>query len=60
IRTHGTVTRTTADLQRAVKFVSCSLSLVPYLLSAAKVRLWHKADVLNSLTNVRFWEQSGH
>jgi hypothetical protein len=24
------------------------------------VRLWHKADMLNSLTNVRFWGQSGH
>ena len=25
-----------------------------------QLRLWHKADVLNALTNVRFWEQSGH
>jgi hypothetical protein len=24
------------------------------------VRFWHKADMLNSLTNVRFWGQSGH
>jgi hypothetical protein len=24
------------------------------------VRLWHKADILNALTNVRFWEQTGH
>jgi hypothetical protein len=24
------------------------------------VCLWHKADMLNALTNVRFWEQSGH
>jgi hypothetical protein len=23
------------------------------------VRLWHKADMLNALTNVRFWGQSG-
>jgi hypothetical protein len=26
----------------------------------ADVRLWHKADMLNALTNVRFWGQSGH
>jgi hypothetical protein len=26
----------------------------------ADVRLWHKADMLNALTNVRFWEQTGH
>ena len=24
------------------------------------VRYWHKADMLNALTNVCFWEQSGH
>jgi hypothetical protein len=24
------------------------------------VRYWHKADMLNALTNVRFWGQSGH
>jgi hypothetical protein len=24
------------------------------------VRYWHKADMLNALTNVRFWEQTGH
>jgi hypothetical protein len=30
------------------------------LSSKADVRLWHKADMLNALTNVRFWEQSGH
>ena len=24
------------------------------------VRFWHKADLLNALTNVRFWGQSGH
>ena len=23
------------------------------------VRQWHKADMLNALTNVRFWGQSG-
>ena len=23
------------------------------------VRYWHKADMLNALTNVRFWRQSG-
>ena len=23
-------------------------------------RIWHKADMLNALTNVRFWGQSGH
>jgi len=23
------------------------------------VCLWHKADMLNALTNVRFWGQSG-
>jgi len=23
------------------------------------VRYWHKADMLNALTNVRFWGQSG-
>ena len=23
------------------------------------VRFWHKADMLNALTNVRFWGQSG-
>ena len=26
----------------------------------ADVRLWHKADMLNALTNVRFLGQSGH
>ena len=25
-----------------------------------EVRFWHKADMLNALTNVRFWGQSGH
>jgi hypothetical protein len=25
----------------------------------ANVRYWHKADMLNALTNVRFWGQSG-
>jgi hypothetical protein len=25
----------------------------------ADVRFWHKADMLNALTNVRFWGQSG-
>ena len=29
-------------------------------LAFANVRLWHKADMLNALTNVRFWGQSGH
>jgi hypothetical protein len=29
-------------------------------LSEANVCLWHKADMLNALTNVRFWEQTGH
>ena len=32
-------------------------------LSRAELRnvcLWHKADMLNALTNVRFWGQSGH
>jgi hypothetical protein len=24
------------------------------------VRYCHKADMLNALTNVRFWEQTGH
>jgi hypothetical protein len=24
------------------------------------IRLWHKADMLNTLTNVRFWGQHGH
>jgi hypothetical protein len=24
------------------------------------VRKWHKADMLNALMNVRFWEQTGH
>ena len=24
------------------------------------VRLWHKPDMLNALTNVRFWAQTGH
>ena len=24
------------------------------------VRFWHKADILNALTNVRFWVESGH
>jgi hypothetical protein len=28
--------------------------IVPY------VRFWHKADMLNPLTNVRFWEQTRH
>jgi len=26
----------------------------------ANVRFWHKADMLNALTNVRFWGQTGH
>jgi len=25
---------------------------------AGNVRYWHKADMLNALTNVRFWGQS--
>ena len=29
-------------------------------LAFANVRLWHKADMLNALTNVRFGGQSGH
>jgi hypothetical protein len=24
------------------------------------VRYWHKADMLNALANVRFWEKTGH
>ena len=24
------------------------------------VHTWHKADILNALTNVRFWVESGH
>ena len=28
--------------------------------SGANVCFWHKADMLNALTNVRFWEQTGH
>ena len=28
--------------------------------NAVNVCLWHKADMLNAVTNVRFWEQSGH
>jgi len=24
------------------------------------LRFWHKADMLNALTNVRLWGQSGH
>jgi hypothetical protein len=24
------------------------------------VRLWHKAEMLNTLMNVRYWGQSGH
>ena len=27
---------------------------------SGNVRYWHKADMLNALTNVRFWGQSGH
>ena len=26
----------------------------------ADVGLWHKADMLNALTNVRFWGRNGH
>ena len=29
-------------------------------LTLAHVRLWHKADMLNALTNVRFGGQSGY
>jgi hypothetical protein len=29
-------------------------------LAFANVRLWHKADMLDALANVRFWGQSGH
>ena len=29
-------------------------------LRASLVCYWHKADMLNALTNVRFWGQSGH
>jgi DNA-binding MltR family transcriptional regulator len=28
--------------------------------SVVDVCFWHKADMLNALTNVRFWEQTGH
>jgi hypothetical protein len=31
-----------------------------HVLSLAHVGYWHKADMLNALTNVRFWGQSGH
>ena len=26
----------------------------------SEVRYWHRADMLNALTHVRFWEQTGH
>ena len=28
--------------------------------SNPNVCYWHKADMLNALTNVRFWGQNGH
>ena len=34
----------------------CGLSAV----ALERCRYWHKADMLNALTNVRFWGQSGH
>jgi len=30
------------------------------LIVGINVCYWHKADMLNALTNVRFWRQSGH
>ena len=50
---------------RAVRFTGQrGSSYIPTLDSEAggraDVRLWHKADMLNALTNVRFWGQSGH
>jgi hypothetical protein len=32
----------------------------PALPAHEGVQFWHKADMLNALTNVRFWGQSGH
>ena len=34
--------------------------LVEVVARAPNVTFWHRADMLNALTNVRFWEQSGH
>jgi hypothetical protein len=30
-----------------------------FFVAAQNVRFWHIADMLNALTNVRFWGQSG-
>ena len=40
----------------------CPMQTARFACKAAfdHVRLWHKADMLNALTNVRFWWQSGH
>jgi hypothetical protein len=40
---------------------TCSIrALSNYQAEDLDVRYWHKADMLNALTNVRFWGQSGH
>ena len=38
----------------------CGRNFVPACLIRLDVCFWHKADMLNALTNVRFWGQSGH
>ena len=37
-----------------------SIAQVGFASRSKGVRLWHKADMLNALTNVRFWGQGGH
>ena len=40
----------------------CPMQTARFACKAAfdHVRLWHKADILNAITTVRFWGQSGH
>ena len=41
-------------------FLVCIIDGKSSAIDPSNVRLWHKADMLNALTNVRFWGQSGH
>ena len=38
---------------------ACAIASGLKLYVFPNVRYWHKADMLNALTNVRFWGQSG-
>src|SRR6185369_14616068 len=51
-------TRRPSTRRSATRFAG-SASIMWDLVANSDVCLWHKADMLNALTNVRFWGQSG-